>query len=162
MEYDPLQPDEGDPIPREGLSEFLRRVKSAGLTFEELASLYVDLRRDHALLRAGQFAAISPLRHQIDVLTKTLDQRNAAVTMWMDDYHESQGLLEEARSQRDSLAHLGWELVNELRDANKLYFVDQIPEEMVDVYDLADSLEEVLIAISRTAAVEKTESVEGS
>ena len=43
------------------------------------------------------------------------------------------------------IRHLCWQMVNELRDANKTYFVDQIPEEMVKVYDLCDKIEMWLI-----------------
>ena len=43
------------------------------------------------------------------------------------------------------LSHLCWQMINELRDANKSYFVDQMPEEMVKVYEICDEMEKWLI-----------------
>ena len=49
------------------------------------------------------------------------------------------------QSHRNELYRMCWDIVNELRDANKVYFVDEIPEEMVKVYDIADMIEAWLL-----------------
>lgn len=48
-------------------------------------------------------------------------------------------------SHLNELYRMCWDIVNELRDANKVYFVDEIPEEMVKVYDIADMMETWLL-----------------
>ena len=48
-------------------------------------------------------------------------------------------------SHPNELYRMCWDIVNELRDANKVYFVDEIPEEMVKVYDIADMMETWLL-----------------
>lgn len=43
------------------------------------------------------------------------------------------------------LYRMCWDIINELKDANKVYFVDEIPEEMSKVYDIADMIENWLL-----------------
>lgn len=49
------------------------------------------------------------------------------------------------QSHLNELYRMCWDIVNELRDANKVYFVDEIPGEMVRVYDTADMMEAWLL-----------------
>ena len=48
-------------------------------------------------------------------------------------------------SHSSELYRMCWDIINELKDANKVYFTDEIPEEMVKVYDIVDMMESWLL-----------------
>ena len=88
----------------------------------------------------------------VEVATKKYFTKNPCeeINIGVNELHYNPMEVDESQeppkpSHPSELYRMCWDIVNELRDVNKVYFVDEIPEEMVKVYDIADMMEAWLL-----------------